>query len=150
VLPTLADLAGITAPSDLDGISVRGWITGETGRDRAHGPLYWERPPYLGESTDASPPVETVYGEAVRDGDWKGVRYAPGRDPTLPSAAWKYEVYDLIRDRAEHFDVAAVQPSVRARLQAIMERSHAPQPYHRAPYDPQPTGDGYRAAMSSP
>ena len=72
------------------------------------------------------------------------MRYAPGRDPTLPSAAWKYEVYNLARDRAERVDVAAAQPAVRARLQAIMERAHAPQPYRRAPYDPQPTGDAYR------
>jgi arylsulfatase A len=131
VLPTLADLAGVTAPHDVDGVSLRGWITGEAGRDAAHGPLYWERPPYLGSSTDASPPVEAVYGEAARDGRWKGVRYAPGRDPTLPSEAWTYEVYDLEADRGETTNVAALQPAVRARLQAIMERSHAPQPYRR-------------------
>jgi arylsulfatase A len=139
VLPTLADFAGVTAPSDVDGVSLRGWITGEAGRDAVHGPLYWERPPYLGPTVDASPPVETVYAEAARDGRWKGVRYAPGVDPTTPSDAWMYEVYDLVADRGETTNVAALQPAVRARLEAIMERSHAPQPYHRAPYRPSRT-----------
>ena len=142
VLPTLADIAGVTAPSDVDGVSIRGWITGEAGRDAMHGPLYWERPPYLGSSTDASPPVESVYGEATRDGRWKAVRYTPQRDPE--SSVWTYEVYDLESDRNETTNVATTQPAVRARLQAIMERSHAPQPYHRAPYTPRPTRDGYK------
>jgi arylsulfatase A len=142
VLPTLADIAGVTAPSDVDGVSIRGWITGEAGRDAMHGPLYWERPPYLGSSTDASPPVESVYGEATRDGRWKAVRYTPQRDPE--SSVWTYEVYDLESDRNETTNVAATQPAVRARLQAIMERSHAPQPFHRVPYTPRPTRDGYK------
>src|SRR4051794_10632761 len=131
VLPTLADMAGVSAPSDVDGVSLRGWITGERGRDTKHGPPYWERPPYAGYSTDVSAPVPLVYGEAARQGRWKGVRYAPGGDPTLPSQDWTNELYDLVADPAEENDVAFQQPQIWARMQAVMEHAHAPQPYQR-------------------
>jgi arylsulfatase A len=134
VLPTLADFAGIAPPGDIDGVSVRPLITGEG--DVRHPPLYWERPPYDALNIDGTRPGAMTYGEAVRDGRWKGIRYAPGTDPTAPDEQWQFEVYDLEADRGERLNVAATQPAVKTQLEAIMRREHAPAPYRRAPYRP--------------
>lgn len=141
VLPTLADLAGITPPSDVDGTSVRGWITGECDRAVDHPPLYWERPPYSGINVDGSPPASTTYGQAARDGRWKALRYAPGADPTVPDDQWLFELYDLEADRGEQLNVAAVNPDRRREFEAVMNAAHATAPYARAPFQPRLTGD---------
>ncbi len=134
ILPTLADLAGVTAPSDVDGISIRRWLTGEGAKAVPHPPLYWERPPYGAYPLDTSPPVPTTYGEAVRDGAWKLVRYAPSTDPTAPDDRWKVELYDLAADPKEATNVVDQQPDIAARLLGLIHAAHTPQPFARAPY----------------
>ena len=147
MLPTLADLAGVRAPSDVDGVSIRRWLTGERTRPRvAHPPLYWERPPYTAYTRDGSPPVPTTYGEAVRAGRFKLVRYAPGTDPTAPDEDWTTELYDLRSDPAEASDLAAERPDVAARLVALIRAAHAPEPYKRRRYRPRRTHTGFDTA----
>ena len=131
LLPTFADLAGIRPPSDIDGVSVRGWLTGE--RDVARGPLYWERA-QSDAVFDVSP---TGFAQAVRLGRWKAVRYTVvGEDPHTPDNRWEFELYDLEIDPGETRNVAALQPGIRGQIEDIMNRCHVDPPYRRRPYRP--------------
>ena len=111
VLPTLAALAGVKAPSGIDGISMVPSLTGR-GRQPPHGALYWE---FYEQGTK----------QAVRMGRWKGVRQ--------PMITGKLEVYDLQADPGETRDVAARNPGVAARLVRLLDEAHTPSALWRAP-----------------
>ena len=121
LLPTLADLAGAPVPDGVDGVSVRGWITGESEVD--HPPLYWERPPYPGLNVDGTPPASATFTQAVRSGTFKGLRWAVG-DTTAHGDRWRFELYDLDVDGGEKVDVSALHPDIRSELEAVMEAEH--------------------------
>ena len=140
LLPTLADIAGVTAPADVDGVSVRDWITGERRRPAAHPPMYFERPPANDQNTDGGPPSPLVYTTALRWGRFKAVRHAPGSDPLVDDAAARLELYDLVADPGETTDVSAQHPDVVARFERRMRESHSPEPLRRLPYRPRRTG----------
>jgi arylsulfatase A-like enzyme len=93
MFPTLAELAGARIPSGLDGISMTRALRGEP--QPTHEFLYWEF-------------HERGFQQAVRMGDWKGVRLKKNGP---------LEVYDLEADPAEMQDVAAAQPGVVARIE---------------------------------
>lgn len=101
-LPTAAELAGVSAPRGIDGISIVPTLLGR--RQRPHEYLYWERPGGAGQLT-----------RAVRLGDWKGYQETAGSP---------IELYDLKTDRAETRDVSAKQPDVAARIGTIMKEAH--------------------------
>ena len=140
LLPTLADIAGVSAPEDVDGVSVRDWITGERRGGVEHPPLYFERPPINDQNLDGGPPSQLVYTTAIRWGRWKGVRHAPGADPLVDDARARFELYDLEADPAETLDVSLLNADVATRLQERMRASHAPPPYQRRAYRPRRTG----------
>lgn len=95
LLPTLADLAGAQRrPVQLDGLSFAPELLGQPQRE--HALLYWET-------------REQGFGQAVRKGDWKGVR-AP-RSNSL-------KLYDLRIDPAEQVDVSHEHPDVVEQLRA--------------------------------
>ena len=58
-----------------------------------------------------------LYTQAVRTGDWKGVRN--GKDAPL-------ELYDLKNDLGETKDVAAANPEVVKRIEDIMQEAVTP------------------------
>lgn len=96
LLPTAAELAGAKAPKG-DGISVAPVLTGKAeapGRDY----FYWES-------------HQKGFHQAVRQGQWKGVRHG------LTGAL---ELYDLAADTGESKDVAGAHPDVAARLTALL------------------------------
>lgn len=97
-LPTACDLAGIDSPKGLDGVSLAPSITG-LGKQRTHEFLYWEF--HEGGTT-----------QAVRHGDWKAIRRAPGRP---------LDVYDLATDPGERTNVAADHPGVVARVEEYLK-----------------------------
>jgi arylsulfatase A-like enzyme len=99
-LPTAATIAGAEIPPGRDGRSILQALRGE--RQQAPAPLYWEF-------------HERGFAQAVRAGDWKGVRPDVGR---------RIELYDLNRDPAEQRDVAANHPEVRKEIARLMEASH--------------------------
>jgi len=106
ILPTLCEVAGAPVPRDIDGISLLPTLLG-TGQQRAHAHLYWEFPAYGGQ-------------QAVRLGDWKGVRQKMLRGPV------KTELYHLGDDPGETTDLAARHPDVLARIEAVMSQARVP------------------------
>ena len=88
LLPTLAEIAGVKPPANIDGISMLNALLGR--RQRNHEFLYWEF-------------HERGFSQAARMGDWKAVRKSP--DSPL-------ELYDLKNDLGEQNDVAAKHPEV--------------------------------------
>ena len=96
MLPTLADVAGATAPAGLDGRSMVRALKNE-GRLQ-HEPMYWEF-------------HERGFQQAVRMGDWKGIRLK--KDAPL-------ELYNLAADPAETTDVAAIRPDVVTQMETYL------------------------------
>ena len=107
IIPTVADLAGITVDVALDGKSFLPVLLGEPAPPPSE--MYWE---YHGRSWQGA--------QAVRLGDWKGVRLGGRADANAPIA-----LYDLAADPAETTDVAAAHPDVVAEIDAVM-RSRSP------------------------
>jgi len=124
VLPTLAELCGAEAPSGIDGVSVVPTLLGEAAVAREqpkHVFLYWEF---------AS---DKRFRQAVRMGDWKGVRPKP--DGPL-------ELYDLGRDVGEKHNVAAEHPEMVATIETYLKTCRVPP---RPQIEPEkPKGQRYR------
>jgi arylsulfatase A-like enzyme len=104
MLATFAEVAGVTTPKGIDGVSVWRGIIGGKRPDRKY--LYWEF-------------HEGGFIQAVRMGNWKAVwRMKTG----------KIELYDLAKDLAETNDVAAANPAIARQILAIMKREHVESP----------------------
>ncbi|MBI2688742.1 MAG: arylsulfatase [Acidobacteria bacterium] len=110
VMPTLAELAGAKAPADIDGISIVPTLLGK-GTQKKHEYLYWELPKYDKASGTFA---DDVPMQAVRMGNWKGVR---------PKAGGALELYDLSKDIGEKTDLAAKFPTVAKKLEEICQRA---------------------------
>ena len=101
ILPTVADVAGVKPPADVDGISILPTLLGDAAgrKQELHEYLYWE----IGNQV------------AVRQGTWKAIK---------TGARW--ELFDLAKDISETKDVSAAQTDVLARLKAFAESAHTP------------------------
>ena len=97
VLPTLAELTGQSPPKDIDGVSILPALV--EGKTVEHPPLYFEF-------------HERGFDQAVRIGNWKGVRHGL-KEPL--------ELYDLQVDLAETRDVASQHPDVVARMERFLQ-----------------------------
>ncbi|MGI5459545.1 sulfatase-like hydrolase/transferase [Streptomyces sp. CA-249302] len=144
LLPTLADLAGAPVPTDVDGLSIAPLLRGS--RDAArHDSLYFYR--NHNGVTARQNAVDHGRGdrlaEAVRRGDLKAIRFAPGQDRRAPDDQWDVELYDLAKDPGEEQDLAAGQPARADELVSLMRASWAPV-YPRKPFglDLEVTGTG--------
>ena len=100
-MPTACEVAGVEPPGGIDGISMLPAFTGKPQRDHEY--LYWEIS------------MRTGWMQAVRMGQWKGVRLA--REKPI-------ELYNLAEDRAEERDVAGEQPDVVRKIAAAFEAAH--------------------------
>jgi hypothetical protein len=107
VLPTLADMAGVPVPRDVDGISVASLLTGKTDTlpDRV---LYWER-------------LKKDFAQAARWRSYKAIQ-------TWDTAAMS--IYDLSRDPGETTDISADHPELVARFAAFLRESHQDSPHY--------------------
>ena len=105
-LPTAAELAGAAIPTDVetDGYSLVEFLKGGHAPKREY--FYWE----LHEGK----PIQ-----AIRFGNWKAVRNGPGQ---------KLQLYDLKTDEGETKDLAAEQPDVVARAEALMKDARTADP----------------------
>lgn len=137
VFPTLADFAGAPVPGHLDGRSARALLTG--GGGGAHGPMYWYRrdrgTQRKADETDGGRILDLC--EAARDGHWKAVRFAPGRDRYADDALWDVELYDLASDPGETRDVAAAHPEVAAGLVRFMREAWTEPHHERLTWSPE-------------
>lgn len=101
VFPTLSELAGLKAPQGLDGESMVDAIL--DGKTKDHDPLYWEF-------------HEGGFHQAVRMGDWKGVRH--GIQSPL-------ELYDLSEDPGEKQDVADNERRMISRMERFLKTARS-------------------------
>lgn len=104
VMPTVAEVAGATVPSDSDGISIIPTLLGEdaVGRKQSqHKYLYWE----IGQQT------------AVRMENWKAIR---------PKSNANWELYDLSKDISESTDIAAKHPEELKKMTDFATDAHEP------------------------
>lgn len=108
-LPTAAELVGTAPPPGLDGLSIVPTLLGSEGAGRsqtAHDFLYWEF-------------HEGGFKQAVRQGNWKGVRLKPGD---------ALELYDLAVDPGEATDLSQRHPDVVTRIERIMVEARTDSP----------------------
>jgi arylsulfatase A len=122
VMPTLAELAGTTAPAGIDGRSFAPTLLGK-GRQEVHPYLYWE--------------VRNPRGlvQAVRMGDWKAIN----PQPNAP-----LELYNLKTDRAEKQDVAATNPEIMKQIQGILASARTEERTYPAEQNPPKVKDYVR------
>ena len=107
-LPTCCDLVSVAPPEGVDGLSMLPTLLGKTRRQRKHRFLYWEF-------------HEQGKKQAVRMGDWKGVRLNVAQDPNGP-----IELYDLQADLGETTDVAQDYPEIVEQVAGIMRTARTP------------------------
>jgi arylsulfatase len=105
LMPTICDIAGITPPDSIDGISFKATMLNE--KQQSHEFLYWEFPSYNGQ-------------QAVRMGKWKGIR------KDIFDGNLEIELYDLTTDLEEQVDVSSQNPEIVEELRAIMKQEHEP------------------------
>lgn len=111
-LPTVADLTAQPLPVKTDGISFLPTLFGEPGQ-KEHGSLYWEFHKRGGRL-------------AIRQGNWKGVRYNVDKKPDSP-----LELYDLSKDPSETTNVAAGHPEVVSELDRLIKGARTESPVSR-------------------
>jgi arylsulfatase A-like enzyme len=99
-LPTVAELIGVQAPGQIDGVSFLPTLLGKPGDQKKHDFLYWE---YQGE-------------QAVRMGDWYGYKNMKG----------KFELYDVIKNPEMDTDLSAQSPEIVEKINMIMKSEHTP------------------------
>lgn len=100
MLPTFAGLANAALPENIDGISVIEAMKGKAlpANDRV---LYWD----FGHARKR-------YDQAVRIGNWKGIRRGKGQ---------AIEIYDLARDVSEQHNLANDHPELVNKIDSLME-----------------------------
>ncbi len=103
MIPTLCDISGTNPPADTDGISFFPELKGQ--KQAKHDYLYWEFPEYGGQ-------------QAVLLGKWKAIR------KNMHKGDAKWELYNLYVNPAESTDLAAVNTSVIAEIEAIVKKKH--------------------------
>ena len=96
-LPTAAELAGISPPSDIDGISMLPLLLGKSPNDPDRF-LYWENHWKVDQVFQ-----ERGFQQAVRWKNWKAFSQAP--DAPL-------ELYDLSKDLSENYNLSSQHPKV--------------------------------------
>ena len=101
-LPTMAEIIGAEIPENTDGISFLPELT-SCGEQKKHDYLYWEFHENNGR-------------QAIRQGDWKAVKYDVHNDG-------KIELYNIKNDISEEFDVADMYPEKVAELDSLMKVS---------------------------
>ena len=105
VVPTLTTIAGIGKPPG-DGISFLPELLQQSQKQK-HEFLYWEF-------------YEGGFKQAVRQGDWKAIRFYKGATPD------RTELYYLKNDRGETTNLALTQPGKVSEMEALMDKAHTP------------------------
>ena len=113
--PTALELAGVPVPDTMDGISYLSTLLGRHDQQQAHTYLYWEF-------------YEQGGKQAIRYGDWKGVRLDVLRQPGQP-----LELYHVADDPGEENDLAEEHPQIVEKLEQLMREAHQPSEHFSMP-----------------
>lgn len=105
IMPTFAEIAGVTIENKIDGISILPEILGKEQKEQ-HDFLYWE----FNAKGDK---------QAVRIGNWKAIREGLMKNPNAP-----IQLYDLSTDKKEEKNLAKKHPEIVKQALEIMEREH--------------------------
>ena len=106
LMPTFCELAKISEPNHTDGISYIPALTGK--KQKKHAYLYWEFHSYGN-------------AQAIRMGDWKGIRLKVKNDPNAP-----IQLFDLKKDIGETNNIAANHPDIIRRFTKLFKTAHTP------------------------
>lgn len=109
LFPTFAELAGVTTLVTTDGLSFANTLQGH-GKQKKHPYLYWEF-------------HEQGSKQAIRYGQWKGVRLNVKENPNAP-----IELYDLSTDRAETNNLASQHAEIVKKIATLMQEAHTDSP----------------------
>ncbi len=103
LFPTILEWANAKAPGNLDGASLRKWLSSSNPQKR--GALYWHYPHY---SNQGGKP-----GGAIRQGDWKLIEFYEDNH---------VELYNLKTDLSEATDLSSQQPAKVEAMRKQLER----------------------------
>jgi len=114
ILPTLCEVAGAEIPENIDGKSFLSLLHGK--ETEKHEFLYWELP-------------MKIYGgqQAVRYGDWKGIRQ------NIYRGEMGIELYNLERDAQEQNNIADEFPEIVNKMEEILNDQHQISQVHSFP-----------------
>ena len=118
VYPTVVEAAGLTLPDQaLDGVNLLPYLDGST-TNAPHQWLCWQNRSWItyGNNKDVRP-LNRVHNCAIRQDNWKLVRYNDEIDSLEVSPPWK--LYDLLKDVGETNDVSAQNPEIVNEMSAI-------------------------------
>lgn len=127
-LPTACELAGVNAPNGIDGISYLPELLGK--KQKQHEYLYWE---FFSYNWRWKPGSKTRWrnrfeSQAVRMGDWKGIRLNVYKKPDGP-----IELYNLKDDIGEKHNIAAQHPQIVVKIEKYLKASRTPSKYFPLP-----------------
>ena len=114
-LPTCCELVGVEVPDGIDGISMVPALFAQSRRQKKHEVLYWEF-------------HEQGKKQAVRMGNWKGIRLNVAKKPDGP-----IELYNLKDDIGEKNNVAGQHPEIAAKITGYMKTSRTPSEHWKMP-----------------
>ncbi|MAT16500.1 MAG: N-acetylgalactosamine-6-sulfatase [Planctomyces sp.] len=111
-LPTAAELAGVTAPSDIDGLSFVPTLMGNADDQPEHEYLYWEF-------------YEQGSRQAVRFGDYKAI--------VEPMYSDNIEIYNVTKNISEEENLARERPDLIKQARSYIKEAHTPSPDWEVP-----------------
>ncbi len=106
-LPTACEIAGVSTPQGVDGISYLPTLLGKP--QKTHDRLYWEL--YEGGGKRA----------ALLDGRWKGIQSNLSKNPDAG-----IQLFDLETDPHEDNDISSQHPDKVAQIKAVFSEEHTP------------------------
>jgi arylsulfatase A len=107
VLPTLAEVAGVPVPEDINGISFLPTLVGQD--QRAHEHLYWEFHEQQGK-------------QAVRKGEWKAIKL------NVLAQKPEFQLFNLNKDVGESNNLTEEHPEILEELIRLMDSEQVEDP----------------------
>jgi arylsulfatase A-like enzyme len=108
ILPTMADIAGVDSPQNIDGISLLPTLKGHNKKQVEHDYLYWEFKKLKNGK------------RALRKDDWKLLQFT-----NTKSGKVHYELYNLVDDPAESNNLIQQESKIAAELKALMKGAYS-------------------------